>query len=58
MTDSSDMSLYLIEVKNGSIGYSVDAYGIYSNPENEAGYDNFTRQVPEKKHQDQLLFEI
>jgi hypothetical protein len=59
ITDPGDMSIvYVIEAKDGSIGYSLDAYGVYSNHENEAGYDNFIRQIPEKNHQDQLLFEI
>ena len=59
ITDPGDMSvIYLIEAKDGSIGYSLDAYGVYSDHEHEPGYDNFIRQIPERNHQDQLLFEI
>ena len=50
MNDRSDTSiLYVIEVKNsGFIGYSIDAYGEYSNHDDEEGYDNFIRMIPEK----------
>jgi hypothetical protein len=59
ITDPSDMSvLYVIEAKDGAIGYSIDAYGVYSNHDNEEGYDNFIRQIPEKNHAEQLLFEL
>jgi hypothetical protein len=58
-TDPSDMSiLYIIQANDGLIGYSLDAYGVYSNHEDEAGYDNFIRQIPVAHHEDQLLFEL
>lgn len=59
-TDPGDMCvLYLIRVKEGGLtGYSLDAYGTYSNHENEEGYDNFIRMIPEKGHEEQLLFEL
>ncbi|BAV06051.1 hypothetical protein SAMN05421788_106120 [Filimonas lacunae] len=56
-SDPSDMSIvYIIEAKDGLQGYSLDAYGTYS--EHEAGYDNFIRQVSVKGHEEQLLFEL
>lgn len=57
MTDPSDMSIvYVLEANDGLIGYSLDAYGMYS--EHTQEYDNFIRLVPEKGHDQQLLFEL
>jgi len=58
-TDPSDTSvLYLIKANDGLIGYSIDAYGTYSNHDDEEGYDNFIRNIPQADHDQQLLFEI
>lgn len=57
VSDPSDMSVvYIIEANDGLQGYSLDAYGVYS--EHEEGYDNFIRQVSLKGHEQQLLFEL
>ncbi len=59
ITDPADMSiLYLIESKDGLIGYSLDAYGVYNNHDNEKGYHNFIRRTPIKGRDDELLFEL
>ncbi|MEP6847199.1 MAG: hypothetical protein ABI861_14405 [Panacibacter sp.] len=50
--------LYLIEANDGLIGYSLDAYGMYSNHDDEAGYDNFIRQVKVENRDEQLIFEL
>jgi hypothetical protein len=58
-SDPSDMSiLYLIKANDGVIGYSLDAYGVYSNHDDEEGYDNFIRKIPVKDNEEQLLFEL
>ena len=60
-SDPSDMEiLYIIKANDGLIGYSIDAYGMYSNHEDGGGYDNFIRQIPisNGNEQDQLTFEI
>lgn len=58
-SDPSDSSiLYLIEANDGLKGYSLDAYGAYSEHDGEEGYDNFIRQVKIEEREDQLLFEI
>jgi hypothetical protein len=58
-SDPSDSSvLYIIEAGDGLIGYSIDAYGIYSNHDDEEGYDNFLRKVPLENRQEQLSFDI
>jgi len=59
VSDPSDTSiLYLIKTNDGNIGYSLDAYGVYSNHDDEEGYDNFIRQIPIKDNEEQLLFEL
>ena len=50
--------LYIIKAQDGLIGYSLDAYGAYSSHDNEVGYDNFIRQIPEAGHKEQLLFTL
>ena len=58
-SDPSDTSiLYLIQANDGLIGYSLDAYGVYSNHDDEEGYDNFIRQIPVKNNEEQLSFEL
>lgn len=58
-SDPSDSSvLYLIKADDGFIGYSLDAYGMYSNHDDELGYDNFIRKIPVKDNDDQLSFEL
>ena len=58
-SNPSDMEiLYILKADDGLIGYSLDAYGAYSSHDNEFGYDNFIRQIPEAGHNDQLLFTL
>ena len=54
-SDPSDNSiLYLIEANDGLIGYSLDAYGAYSDqPE---GYDDFIRKIPVQERTEQQIF--
>lgn len=57
ITDPSDTCiLYLLEANDGLICYSLDAYGVYSN--HDSDYNNFIRQVPERNHGQQMLFEL
>jgi hypothetical protein len=58
-SDPSDSSiLYIIEAKDGLIGYSIDAYGVYSNHEDEEGYDNFIRKIEVDNSNEQLKFQL
>jgi len=51
--------LYLIEANDGLKGYCLDAYGVYSNHEDEEGYDNFIRKIRKAEHEfEQLEFEL
>lgn len=58
-SDPGDSSIiYLIEANDGLVGYSMDAYGVYTNHENEEGYDNFIRKIPVEEREEQLIFEV
>lgn len=55
-SDPSDNAvLYLIEAKDGLIGYSLDAYGAYSDHEGE-GYDDFIRKISVNEREEQEIF--
>lgn len=57
-TDPGEESvLYLIKANDGLIGYTIDSYGVYS--EHESGdFNNFMRQIPVAKHEDEILFKL
>lgn len=58
LKDPGDLCiLYLMQAADGTIGYVLDAYGVYSNHDIE-GFDNAMRMIPEKNHHEQLLFEL
>ncbi|NII29475.1 hypothetical protein HB364_30630 [Pseudoflavitalea sp. X16] len=50
--------LYLIEAKDGLIGYTLDSYGAASSHDDEEGYDNFLRKIHVENRDDQLIFEL
>ena len=55
-SNPSDSSvLYLIEANDGLIGYSMDAYGAYSNHEDDY-YDEFIRKIPVSERDEQEIF--
>ncbi len=55
-SDPSDSSiLYLLEASDGKVGYSIDAYGAYSNHEDEL-YDDFIRRIPMEEREEQVIF--
>lgn len=59
ISDPADSSIiYVIKANDGLIGYSMDSYGVYSNHEDEEGYDNFIRQITVEGRDEQLLFDI
>ena len=37
--------IYVLEANDGLVGYSMDAYGVYSDHD-DAAYDDFIRQIP------------
>jgi hypothetical protein len=55
-SDPSDSSiLYVIEANDGLTGYSIDAYGAYSNHD-DVNYDEFILKIPVEERDEQLLF--
>jgi|SRR5450432_3260332 len=55
-SDPSDSSiLYLIEANDGTMGYSVDAYGAFSNHD-DVGYDDFITKITVEERDEQLIF--
>ncbi len=52
---SESAILYVIQAKDGLIGYSMDAYGVYSNHDDER-YDDFIRKIPVEDRDEQLIF--
>ena len=56
-SDPSDSSIiYLIEANDGLIGYSMDAYGVYSDHADD-GYDDFIRKIPVEERDEQQIFQ-
>jgi hypothetical protein len=56
-SDPSDSSIiYLIEANDGLTGYSMDAYGVYSDHDDD-GYDDFIRKIPVEERDEQLIFQ-
>ncbi len=55
-SDPADNSiLYLIEANDGLVGYSLDAYGVYSNHADD-GYDEFISKIVVNERDDQEIF--
>jgi hypothetical protein len=56
-SDPSDSSIiYLIEANDGLIGYSMDAYGVYSD-HGDDGYDDFIRKIQVEERDEQQIFQ-
>ena len=56
-SDPGDNSvIYLIEANDGLIGYSMDAYGVYSDHDDD-GYDDFIRKIPVEERDEQQIFQ-
>lgn len=55
-SDPADSSIiYVIEARDGMIGYSMDAYGVYSNHDDD-GYDDFIRKINVEERDEQEIF--
>ena len=46
--------IYLIEANDGLTGYSLDAYGVYSDHEDD-GYDDFIKKIPVSERDEQQI---
>lgn len=55
-SDPSDSSvLYLLEDKDGNIGYVMDAYGMYTSHDEE-GFEAFMQKIPVEDREEQIIF--
>jgi hypothetical protein len=55
-SDPADSAiLYLFEANDGSVGYSIDAYGAYSNHPGSM-YDEFIKKIRVDERDEQILF--
>jgi hypothetical protein len=56
-SDPSDSSIiYVIEANDGLIGYTMDAYGVYSDHDDD-GYDDFIRKINVEERDEQQIFQ-
>lgn len=56
-SDPSDSSiLYVLMADDGMIGYSIDAYGVYTNHDEK--YDDFIRKIQIEDRDEQLIFTL
>lgn len=46
--------IYIIEATDGLVGYSIDAYGAYS--DHDADYDDFLRKIPVDEKEETQIF--
>jgi hypothetical protein len=55
-TNPDDASiLYLIQANDGLTGYSIDAYGVYTNHDND--YNEFIKKLKVEDRDDQVIFQ-
>lgn len=55
-SNPSDSSvLYIIRTREGRVGYVVDAYGIYSNHDDDAAFDDFIHRIPLANRPEQIV---
>lgn len=51
-SDPADNAIiYLIQASDGLIGYSLDAYGVYSDHDDD-GYDEFIKKIPMEEREE------
>jgi hypothetical protein len=55
-SDPADSSIvYLIQANDGTMGYSMDAYGAYTTHE-EVNYDDLIKKIPVQEREEQAIF--
>ena len=55
-SDPGDSSIiYLIQANDGTIGYTMDAYGAYSTHDDE-NYDDLIKKLPVQEREEQEIF--
>jgi len=55
-SDPADSAIvYLIQANDGTMGYTMDAYGVYTTHE-EVNYDDLIKQIPVQEREEQAIF--
>ena len=55
-SNPSDSSvLYIIRTREGRVGYIIDAYGMYSNHEDDAAFNDFIHKIPVAHRPEQIV---
>ena len=55
-SNPSDSSVvYIIRTKEGRVGYIIDAYGIYSNHDDDASFNEFIHRLPVSNRPEQIV---
>jgi hypothetical protein len=47
-------AIYIIQANDGLIGYTLDAYGVYS--DHGPDYDDFLRKIPVEEKEEEIVF--
>lgn len=56
VSDPADSSIvYLIKANDGTLGYSMDAYGAYST-QDAGNYNDLIKKIPVQEHDEQAIF--
>jgi hypothetical protein len=56
-SDPADSSIvYLIQANDGTMGYSMDAYGAYTTHDEVDNYDDLIKRIPVQEREEQAIF--
>jgi hypothetical protein len=56
-SDPGDSSIiYLIQANDGSMGYTMDAYGAYTTHDEVDNYDELIKKIPVQEREEQAIF--
>lgn len=57
ISDPADSSIvYVIEAKDGTLGYSMDAYGAYTTHDDVENYGDLIKRIPVQEREEQAIF--
>jgi len=56
-SDPGDSSIvYLIQANDGTMGYTMDAYGVYTTHNEVDNYDDLIKRIPVQEREEQAIF--
>ncbi|OQP56988.1 hypothetical protein A3860_10475 [Niastella vici] len=57
VSDPADSSIvYIIEAHDGTLGYTMDAYGVYTTHDEVDNYDDLIKRLPVQEREEQEIF--